>query len=109
VISLAGFVGSTLKIADSPDGDQWQVACPMGFCGGVGLKENGSRCLPGHVEVVAVADAPFGTGGGSYKIVDYVWVVSVPPELKHIEPYIYTRYRKSATFQKTDRGWRVAQ
>lgn len=104
-----GLLGATLKVADSPDGDQWQIGCMMGLCAGVSRKNRGNLCLPGKVEILTIADAPFAPNNASYKIVEFVEVVAVPPELARIAPYVYTRYTKSTTFQKTDRGWRVAQ
>ena len=104
-----GLIGASLKVADSSDGDQWQVSCLIGMCGGIGRKTHGNRCLPGHVEVLAIADAPFAQGSGSYKSVDYVEIVDLPPELSRVAAFVYTRYKKSAIFQKTDNGWRVMQ
>jgi hypothetical protein len=104
-----GLLGATLKVADTPDGDQWQVGCLMGMCANISRKTNANRCLPGKVEVLTIADAPFAPNNASYKIVEFVEVVTVPSELARIAPYVYTRYKKSTMFQKTDRGWRVAQ
>jgi hypothetical protein len=104
-----GLLSSALKVADTPDGDQWQVGCMLGLCGGVGRKNKPNLCLPGQIEVLTIADAPFAPNNGSYKTVDYVEVVKLPAEITHLAPYVYTRYKKSAVFQKTDRGWRVAQ
>src|SRR5207302_11024113 len=54
-----GLLGATLKVADSSDGDQWQVSCLMGMCANISRKNNTNRCLPGKVELLTIADAPF--------------------------------------------------
>ena len=72
-------------------------------------KNQENVCLPGKVEIVAIADATFAPSSGSYKAVEFVEVVTVPPELERIRSYVYTRYNKSVIFQKTDAGWRVAK
>jgi hypothetical protein len=108
--SESGFLGSTFKVADLPDGDRWQVIF-LGFEKNPNItrKTKNKLCLPGKVEVLTLADAPFAPPGGSYKIVEYVEVVALPSELERVRPYVYTRYRKQTVFQKTDRGWRVAR
>jgi hypothetical protein len=99
----------TLKVADTSDGDRWQLVCLLNNCTGakVHRMKNQNRCLPGQVEVRAIAEMPM--GGGNFKQVDYDEVVTVPPELASIAPYVRTRFQKSIVFQKTDRGWRVAR
>jgi hypothetical protein len=103
----SGLLGSSLKVANSPDGDEWQVSCMMGLCGGITLKEHANRCIPGHVEITAIADAA--PGADSYKEVDYIEVISLPPELKSVEQFVFTRYNKKSILQKTDTGWRAIQ
>lgn len=106
----SGLLGHVFKVADLPGGDRWQVVF-LGFekNPNVTRKLGKNRCLPGKVEVGAIADAPFAPNAKSYKLVEFVEVVSLPPELERIKPHVYTRYSKSTVFQKTDAGWRVAR
>jgi hypothetical protein len=104
-----GLIGSGITIADTADGDQWHIACLMGMCGGIARKNRSNLCIPGRVEVLTLADPPFVQNNGSYKTVEFTEIVDLPPELKRMEQYVYTRYKKSVMFQKTDAGWRVAQ
>lgn len=106
----SGLLGTMYKIADLPDGDRWQAAF-LGFEKNplVTRKLNRNRCLPGQVEITALAPVPFGPQSNSYKEVDFVEVVSLPPELSRLTPYVYLRYSKRTVFQKADNGWRVAQ
>jgi hypothetical protein len=105
----SGFLGQVFKVADLPAGDRYQVIF-LGFETNplVTRKIQSTVCLPGHVEVTAIADAPFAPIAGSYKLVDFVEVVTLPAELQAIQPYVFLRYSKQAVFQKTDASWRVA-
>jgi hypothetical protein len=106
----SGLLGAMYKLADLPGGDRWQTAF-LGFEKNpmVTRRLNRNLCLPGQVEITALAPVPFGPASDSYKEVDFVEVVSLPPELSRLAPYVYLRYTKKAVFQKTDNGWRVAQ
>jgi hypothetical protein len=105
---------TTSKVADAPDGDRWLAfdrimgdcdPLPNFYC--VKRMKHPRRCLDGKADILAIADAPFAIGSGSYKVVDYVEIVTPPPELKHIEAFMDNQYAGSIVFQKTDRGWRV--
>jgi hypothetical protein len=100
--------GTTLKVADAPNGDQWICLDLAGRCGSVSRKKQ-NLCLTGKVEILAIADAPFAPNSGSYKVVEFVEVVTIPQELERIGPYLNTRYKKHVVFQKTDAGWRVTR
>jgi hypothetical protein len=58
---------------------------------------------------LSIADAPFAPNNNSYKVVEFMEIVAVPSELARVAAHVQTRYKKSVVFQKTDRGWRVAQ
>lgn len=106
--STVGWFGmmNVYKIADLPNGDAWQATTVMG---GVVVvrKSQPNQCFPGHATVTAIADSPT-SQNGSYKLVDFVEYIDLPPELQKLQGYIYTGYKKELTFQKTDDGWRVA-
>ncbi len=98
-------IGNIYKVADLPNGNEWRVVSSFGGMV-VTRKDQQTECLPGHAEVTMIATAP-NAQNDSYKLVDFVEYVDLPPELQMLRPYVYTGYRKEVTFQKTDDGWRV--
>ncbi len=106
----SGLLGTVFKVSDLPAGNRWEVIY-RGFESNplVIRKLHGNLCLPGEVEITALSDPPFAPARGSYRVVEFIEHVNLPPELKSIEPYVYVKYRKKIVFQKTDNGWRVAQ
>jgi hypothetical protein len=96
----------TQKVADAPDGDFWQIE--MEFMMGVflGRGKDGRMCIPGTATVTSIADVPFAPSSGSYKLVDFTEVITLPPELEKFRQYVYLQYAKRVVMQKTDGGWR---
>lgn len=109
--SESGLLGNTYGVADIPGSrDQW-IVFHLGYETNplITRRSRSKDCLPGKVEIQTVADFPLAPNNDSYKLVEFLEVVTIPPELQHLKPYIFDRYRKEAVFQKTDRGWRVAR
>jgi hypothetical protein len=106
----SGLLGNVFLVASLPGGDRWHVV-HFGFEKNpkVSRKVQSDQCLPGRAEVTTIADAPFAPVAGSYKVVEFVEIVTIPAELERLKPYVFMRYNKSQIFQKTDRGWRVAR
>ncbi|MCB1521096.1 MAG: hypothetical protein KDJ37_11055 [Hyphomicrobiaceae bacterium] len=98
-----------ITVATMPGGGHWKVQTFVNTEPIVVRDKNEKMCLPGAVEITAIADAPFAPSSGSYKFVEFTEIVRLPPELQKLGSFVYTQYRKSTTFQKTDVGWRVAR
>lgn len=102
-------LGSAIKLAATSDGDQWKISC-FAFVGcNVSRISKPNVCLPGKVAIRALADAPAMLCGGNCKQVDFIEIVTLPPELQSLAPYVNTRYEKKLVLQKADSGWRVAR
>ncbi len=106
----SGLLGTAYHASDVPGGGRW-IVFHLGFETNplLSRRPESKQCLPGHVEITSIADMPFAPGNNSYKVVEYIERVTIPPELARLKGLVFDGYRKSATFQKTDNGWRVAQ
>lgn len=99
---LSSGMGPLYLAAAIPGTDDRWIASSQLFEQPVIYREKKPKgCIPGAAEIALIAEGPL----PSFKLVEFVEVVQLPPELSGLKELVILRYRKEVPFQKTDKGW----